>query len=290
MKNKIIIIYNGYSLIEQTKYKINRLVDEIKNSNLIPVVYSTLELFTDTSKSINFDDTLFAINLDKDYYLAKYLEKFIPIYNSSEATKICDDKMSTLLHLNNVVKIPKTISSPLCYQDKLDKNEADKFISYVTNNLSFPMVFKHCYGSLGKQVQLINNLDELKKVYYKSYMIPHIYEEYLSKHTGSDYRVIVIGNKVVAVMNRINNNDFRSNIYLGGKGVDVTTSVSNDIKDIAIKANKLLNLDYSGVDIMLDNNDIPTLLEVNSNPFFSEVEKVTKINITKSLIDYLISK
>ena len=91
-------------------------------------------------------------------------------------------------------------------------------------------------------------------------------------------------------MNRINNNDFRSNIYLGGKGVDVTTSVSNDIKDIALKANKILNLDYSGVDIMLDNNDIPTLLEVNSNPFFSEVEKVTKINITKSLIDYLISK
>ena len=46
------------------------------------------------------------------------------------------------------------------------------------------MVFKHCYGSLGKQVQLINNLDELKKVYYKSYMIPHIYEEYLSDYSS----------------------------------------------------------------------------------------------------------
>ena len=290
MKNKVLIIYNGYSLIEQTKYKIRRLVEEIEKVNLIPKTVSSLELFANTSTSIDYTDVCFAINLDKDYYLAKYLEKFFPVYNSAESTKICDDKMSTLLHLNNIVKIPKTISSPLCYLDELDKKKADEFVNYVKDNLSFPMVFKQCYGSLGKQVKLISNIKELKETYYSSYMIPHIYEEYLSKHKGNDYRIIVIGNKVIAAMNRINKKDFRSNIYLGGNGVDVTNSVSKDIKNIAIKANKILNLDYSGVDIMLDNNDSPTLLEVNSNPFFSEVEKVTNINITKELIKYLVGK
>ena len=290
MKNKVLIIYNGYSLIEQTKYKIRRLVEEIEKVNLIPKTVSSLELFANTSTSIDYTDVCFAINLDKDYYLAKYLEKFFPVYNSAESTKMCDDKMSTLLHLNNIVKIPKTISSPLCYLDELDKKKADEFVNYVKDNLSFPMVFKQCYGSLGKQVKLISNIKELKETYYSSYMIPHIYEEYLSKHKGNDYRIIVIGNKVIAAMNRINKKDFRSNIYLGGNGVDVTNSVSKDIKNIAIKANKILNLDYSGVDIMLDNNDSPTLLEVNSNPFFSEVEKVTNINITKELIKYLVGK
>ena len=290
MNNKVLVIYNGYSLIEQTKYKISRLEEEIKNVNFIPSPVSSLELFTNTSNNLLFDDVCFAINLDKDYYLAKYLEEFIPVYNSADSTKICDDKMSTLLHLNKEIKVPKTISSPLCYLDKLNKKEADRFINYVKDNLSFPMIYKDCYGSLGKQVKLINNFSELKKTYYSSYMIPHIYEEYLSKHKGNDYRVIVIGNKVIAAMNRINSKDFRSNIYLGGKGVDVTSTISDEIKSIAIKANEILNLDYSGVDIMLDNNDIPTLLEVNSNPFFSEVEKVTKINITKALIDYLIKK
>ena len=77
---------------------------------------------------------------------------------------------------------------------------------------------------------------------------------------------------------------------MGGKGFDVTNSISNKINNLAIKASKELGLDYSGVDVMLDNNDEPTLLEVNSNPFFSEVEKVTKINITNYLIEYLLSK
>lgn len=292
MKKTILIIYNGYSLIEQTKYKIKRLVEEINSRNYIAKPVSSLDLFCNTSKDyIETNNVLFGINLDKDFYLSKKLEDYIPIYNNSLATKICDDKMSTLLHLSKVgIKIPKTISSPLCYQDRLDKKEAKKFINYIDKEFKYPIIFKHCYGSLGKQVKLINNKKELERIYHTSYQIPHLYEDFLSAHQGNDYRVIVIGDKVVAVMNRVNKNDFRSNIYLGGKGYDVTNTVSRDITNLAIKANKELNLDYSGVDIMLDNKDFSTLLEVNSNPFFSEVEKVTNINITGKLIDYLLSK
>ena len=292
MRKKVLIIYNGYSLIRQNKYKINRLIEELKKFNIDAKPISSLEIFCNTESLYSFlDGVLFAINLDKDFYLAKKLEEFIPVYNNSLATKNCDDKMTTILLLSKCgIKTPKTISSPLAYQPKIDKVLAKNFIDYVEEELTYPLVFKHCYGSLGKQVKLINNRKELEKVYFNSYLIPHIYEEFLSSHRGNDYRVIVIGSKVVAVMNRINEKDFRSNIYLGGKGFDVTNSISNKIKNLAIKASNELGLDYSGVDIMLDNNDEPTLLEVNSNPFFSEVEKVTKINITNYLIEYLLSK
>lgn len=291
MKNKILIIYNGFYLIDQIKYKISRLSEEIKKRNYIPVIYSSLELQVDTTKTKNiFPEIKFAIDLDKDYYLAKYLENFFPVYNNSNSTKICDDKMATILHLlNHNINIPKTISAPLCYANNLEKEKADIFINTIIKELSFPLIYKNCYGSLGKQVKLIKDKKELTDTYLSSYMIPHLYEEFLSKHAGSDYRVIVIGNKVVAVMNRINKKDFRSNIYLGGEGFDVTNTVDKKVTDLAIRANKILNLSYSGVDIMLDNNDTPSLLEVNSNPFFSEIEKVTNINITKKFIDYLLS-
>ena len=48
-------------------------------------------------------------------------------------------------------------------------------------------------------------------------------------------------------------------------------------KSLAEKVSLELDLDFAGIDIIIDNK-IPYLIEVNSNPFINKITEVTKIN------------
>ena len=85
-------------------------------------------------------------------------------------------------------------------------------------------------------------------------------------------------------MLRKNENDFRSNIGLGGKGYKI--DLPQKASEIAVKVSKILNLDYCGVDILFDENNY-YLCEVNSNAFFQEIEKVTSINVADYYARYI---
>ena len=90
-------------------------------------------------------------------------------------------------------------------------------------------------------------------------------------------------------MNRVNSDEFRSNIALGGKGYDTTGKLPTSFEEIAIKTAKLLKLDYAGIDI-IERDGKPLVLEANGNAFFSEIEKVTKVNVAKALVTYVLTK
>lgn len=59
---------------------------------------------------------------------------------------------------------------------------------------------------------------------------------------------------------------------------------------MAEKVSKAISLDYAGIDIMFGPNYEPILTEVNSNAFFTEIEKVSGVNITKLLVEHILSK
>ena len=91
-------------------------------------------------------------------------------------------------------------------------------------------------------------------------------------------------------MERINEADFRSNIALGGKGLDATNTIPESFKDMAIKASSALKLDYAGIDIAMDDDGSPMFLEANGNAFFTEIEKVTNINIAKEIVKMILKR
>jgi len=291
---KALIVLNGYSENSNNVYKAKRLTEEFALVGVSCEIHSALELLpsvTGDSLSGPFRGFDFAIDLDKDMYLAKALSLTMPLFNSYQALTLSDDKMSTLLALKGTgVQAPLTIPAPLCYIEDPKEEAIESFLNQVERELGYPLVFKECHGSMGKQVALISNREELEAVYRKTIKVPHLYEKFLAKHQGHDYRVMVVGDAVVAAMERVNKQDFRSNIAMGGRGYDVTTTLPLSFRQTALKATHALGLDYAGIDIAIGDDELPYFLEANGNAFFTEIEKVTGVNITKKLVDHIIEK
>ncbi|HAR47303.1 MAG TPA: RimK family alpha-L-glutamate ligase [Firmicutes bacterium] len=290
---KCLIIVNGYNYSLSQVYKVRRLKEEFSKYNVEVIEKSTIDItssFEDGKMCVkDIEQYSFCIFLDKDKYLSYAIEKYIPLINNAKAIEVCDDKMLTYTFLNNLgIKTPKTIPAPLCYDPDPDPEYLIKWVKKVESELSFPIVVKECYGSLGKQVYLAKNHKELYNIAHDLIHVPHVYQEFISSSKGHDVRMFTVGGKLVAAMERINPNDFRSNIALGGHGTKFVPS--KDFIDMAEKVSKAISLDYAGIDIMFGPNYEPILTEVNSNAFFTEIEKVSGVNITKLLVEHILSK
>ena len=290
---KSLIVINSFSVTDSCLKKAVRLREELSYFGIFADITKAVDLpvITDASNIyLNVSDYQFCFYLDKDAYLAKAISAKIPMFNSYESLLLSDDKMQTLLALEGGnISSPKTISAPLCYSDIADEREVAQFLLHVQRALGFPLIFKECHGSLGKQVKLIHDEKELKDTYLIYKKIPHLYEEYVFKKPAEDYRLIVVGDSVIASMKRINMNEFRSNIALGGRGYDVTGQLADSFIRTAIETAQLLKLDYAGIDI-IEKDGKPLVLEANGNAFFNEIEKVTKVNVAKALVTHVLQK
>lgn len=288
MKKGIIII-NSYSTPNGITNQVKRLIAESSAFDVELKVLKANEVPC-LIKNNNVINTLpacdFVIYLDKDRYLAKNIALLgVKMFNSASSIAICDDKMLTHQILaDKGINMPITISAPLCYSE----NETMIFLDKITQLLSFPLIVKENFGSLGKQVHLINDYQELESIHRQLIHKPHIFQEFIESSKGVDYRVIIIGDEVVASMKRCNAFDFRSNLACGGSSFNIELPAS--FKDAAIRAARIIGLDYCGVDLMVGKNNEPVLAEVNSNAFFEGIEKTTGVNIAKKYIEYILSK
>lgn len=286
---KGLIITNGYGLAEGIKHQVSRLSEEfLKRSVQIDIKRNNeLHVYVDKGDiKHNLPKYDFVLYLDKDRYVADMLERRgYRLFNRTEAICKCDDKMLTHICLSNAgIKMPTSISSTLCYTDNGNRD----YLKDVEKKLGYPMIVKENYGSLGKQVYLVNNSAELRQIEDKLIHIPHIFQEFISSSKGLDYRVIVIGHKVVAYMKRENKNSYLSNLATGGSASVV--ELPKEFLDVAIKCSEILDLDYCGVDILQGPNGEPIVSEVNSNAFYEGIEKTTGVNVAGCYADYIIKK
>lgn len=283
------IYVNAYSKNEEYLYQARRMKEEFAKKNVaVDIIEGDkfllyIEGGNIVSKATEYD---FCVFWDKDKYALAMLDKIgMPMFNSCKSILTCDDKMLTYIELaNNGVPIPKTYAGLLCYQ----KNEVVKPETMdLIEELSYPMVVKNSYGSLGNGVFLARNREELaeimEEVKCKSYLI----QEYIKTSYGKDVRIIVIGDKIVGAMLRKSNNDFRSNIGSGGSGE--VFELTDEMKALALKTAKILGLDYCGIDVLFGENG-PVICEVNSNAYFFTFERVTGINVAEHYVDFILQK
>lgn len=285
---------NGVIIVNQeighNRYKIDRLNEEFEKENIeinVLVNDGTLAKIENNNIVLNFKAD-FVIYLDKDIYLARFIEKCgIRMFNKADFIKLCDDKVLTFLACSNLnIRMPKTFAGPLMYREP--QNDDYLFLNTIVKEIGYPMIVKKVYGSLGEGVYLVNNYKELSDLYSEIYRNPILFQEYIQSSRGRSLRILIIDGKVFGGFVRFNNADFRSNYGETADGATLENSQKYFAfaQDIADK----LNIEYAGIDLLFDDSEDPILCEINSNAFFEEFEKVTGLNAARAIVKMIIKK
>ena len=212
----------------------------------------------------------------------------IPVFNSSNSIRLCDNKSLTYLELSKKdITIPPTIIAPKTFESINFNNTS--FVDKAISKLGLPLIMKEAYGSFGQQVYLLNSKEEIldlikNKIIYKDFL----FQKFIKTSCGKDIRVNIVGGKIVNAIYRENKSDFRSNISNGGSAKVI--KLNSKQEEIALKAFNALNLDFAGIDILFGENDNPIICEVNSNFHFYSTYKVTGVNLADYIRDYMIEK
>ena len=176
------------------------------------------------------------------------------------------------------VDMPKTLIS---------RNTAD--IDDLLDQIGLPVIIKLATGTHGNGVVLADTKKAAKSTLQAFYLYNEdgtniLLQEYIKESSGTDIRAFVVGNRVVASMQRQSlDDDFRSNLHKGGEGTPI--KLTDDEKKMAVRAAKAMGLHIAGVDLMRSDRG-PLVLEVNASPGFG-IEKITKRDVASKIIEYV---
>ncbi|MEJ1090042.1 RimK family alpha-L-glutamate ligase [Microbacterium sp. Mu-80] len=110
-------------------------------------------------------------------------------------------------------------------------------------------------------------------------------QKFIAESRGRDIRALVVGDRVVAAMRRVADGDeFRSNVHRGGRVEPVT--LDPVYEQTAVRSAQIMGLRVAGVD-MLESDDGPLVMEVNSSPGLQGIEAATDLDVAGAIIDYI---
>ncbi len=150
-----------------------------------------------------------------------------------------------------------------------------------------PLVVKLVEGTQGIGVVLAETRQAAESVIdaFRGLNAHILVQEYIKEAKGADIRCLVVGNEVVAAIERqAKPGDFRSNLHRGGQANQVT--ISERERDIALQAATTLGLDVAGVDILRASRG-PLVMEVNASPGLEGIEKTSGVDIATLMIKWI---
>ena len=217
------------------------------------------------------------------YFALSVIRQFerlgVPTFNTSLSTETVRDKLFTHQLLSRAkLPIPKTM---------LAKFPID--VGLVEKALGFPIVVKTLSGTQGSGVFLcetrlhFEDLMELIRATQSNANL--IFQEFISDSRGRDVRILVIGGRVVAAMERRSVNDnFKANFSLGGEVKPFKPN--RDAEWLALESARLLGLDIAGIDLLFDGEGFK-ICEANSSPGFEGIEKCCETDIASEILDFM---
>ena len=150
-----------------------------------------------------------------------------------------------------------------------------------------PVVIKLLEGTQGIGVLLAETINAAEAIIemLQSQKQNVLIQKFVAESRGRDIRAFVVGDRVVAAMRRVaQGQEFRSNVHRGGRTERV--ELSKEYHETAVRAAQIMGLRVAGVDL-LESNDGPQIMEVNSSPGLEGIEGCTQLDIAGSIIDYI---
>jgi ribosomal protein S6--L-glutamate ligase len=165
-----------------------------------------------------------------------------------------------------------------------DPRQTDEVIEMVGGA---PVVIKLLEGTQGIGVVLGETAKSARSVIeaFRGANVNILVQEFIKEANACDIRAIVIGNKVVAAIQRQGAaGDFRSNLHRGGTASAVT--ITREERATAVSAARAMGLNVAGVDMLRSNNG-PVIMEVNSSPGLEGAERTTNKDIATKIIEFI---
>jgi RimK family alpha-L-glutamate ligase len=199
------------------------------------------------------------------------------IINPPEAIEHCVDKYDILTILEeNGIPVPHT---------SVTENVGEAVKAF--DELDRDIVVKPLFGSRGIGSTRVTDA-EVASTIFNAITFYHgvVYLQEFVHHGFSDIRAFVVGNHVIAAMRRVANS-WKTNYSQGAHPEPIT--LDKALEDIAVKSAKLIECKIAGVDI-LESPRGPLVVDVNSQPGWRGLQLITRANIAKEIIDFVLSE
>jgi len=222
---------------------------------------------------------------ETDYFTLALLRHFerrgVRLVNGPAAIETVADKLHSLQLLNRAgLPIPRTILG----QFPID-------IALVERELGFPLIVKTLKGTRGAGVLKCedrNQFEDLAGLLESAEAhADFILQHYVRASHGRDVRVLVVGGRVVAAMERRSlTGGFKSNVSLGGVGV--AYNPPPEMAELAVQAADILDLDVTGIDILFDEDGY-RICEANSAPGFQGLERASGLDVPTAILQWIVA-
>ena len=254
----------------------------------VKAIYTENFDFTQTPALTN-NDAVYRISTDfKSSIIEKILinENVICLYDSyiNCIAKMDNVLESSILHSKLNLKIIPTIFTLPQNKDQIIK----KYTEYLGG---FPIILKALGGMHGVGIIKIDSIDSLSSIldYINSKSEPIILRKFIMHNEQA--RLIVLGDKVVASHTNFISEDFRTNFGDNNSRKRLVKEYDEEIKNMAVKAVGTLGYEFGGVDILFEEGtNKPYIAEVNFPCFFLTTQRLTNIDISGQMIDFLVNK
>ena len=205
-------------------------------------------------------------------------DRGVRVTNSPRAIERCVDKFytSALLHEAGL-PTPETI---VC-ESVDDAMAAVRELGDV--------IIKPLFGSMGHGMVRVSDPDTAFRVARALEMTRAVfYVQRVVEHHGCDVRAFVVGDRVVAAMERrASDGGCRTNISRGGDARAI--ELSPEWTALALRAARAVGAEYAGVDLLPARDGTVHVLEVNGIPGWSGIQTVTETDLAGAIVDRLVA-
>ena len=265
--------------IEASKIKLSSMEMDLSHNEVNSSIFSNSGIPEDIDGIIGRG---IGTNKIKKIYFRLHVYKAIefagvPLINSRECMELATNKiLTTILLKKNGIKVPETIAC-----------ESYKKALLAYNRLGSDVVLKPMYGSKGRGLIRITDEGLAENVFYHFSRIDEpFYLQKFYNHGNSDIRAFVIGNEVVAAMERVGSS-WKTNISKGAIGKPL--KLSSELEELSIKSAQAVKAEIAGIDIIKTNSG-NLVLEVNAIPGIVGLQKTTKIDVADEMVKYCIDQ
>lgn len=150
-----------------------------------------------------------------------------------------------------------------------------------------PHIVKLNQGSQGLGVVLADTVQASRSVTeaFRGLAADFIAQEFVAEAGGADLRCLVVGERVVAAMQRqAGSGEFRANLHRGGSAVAIVPTEAE--VEAAVRAARAVGLEVAGVDLLRSRRG-PLVLEVNASPGLEGIESASGIDVAGAIVQHV---